>query len=477
MVFGWFRSARRRKLLKEPLSREWLAHIERNVTIYSRLATAQQRKLVEATRVIAAERRFVGCKGLVVTDEMKVTIAAQAALLLLGEDGYYFDRVTSFLLYPFKMVLPAHGIRPSSDESDFDERVILGQAFQQGEIILSWPDVLSGGRIPDDGENVVLHELAHHLDGLDGQMGGSPPALARDRQDHFHRVFEAAVSRLRLELGDGRETVLLPAAAENATELFAYGTEAFFERPWELVAWDGELFACLREFYKADPRQWLPDAGGGGIETTFEDDEEDEDEDDGAGQGIADLPPLETADQHFARGQELLAEGQWDAAAADFDRCVKMDPSDQEALVWRGRSYLFAGHVDAALADAERACRLASDDVEAQAVRGMCLTAAGRYAEALAAFEQAGDEVPVDIEALASRGIAHAETGDYRQALADFSHVIELDPTDGEAWYERSLCQGRLGRHEEAERDLAMARKMGFEEDGETERGSDRATE
>ena len=145
---------------------------------------------------------------------MKVTIAAQAALLLLGEEGYYFDRVTSFLVYPYKMVLPPHGVRPSADDGDFDERVILGQAFQQGEIILSWPDVLSGGRVADDGENVVLHELAHHLDGLDGQMGGSPPGLARDRQDHFHAVFERTLPQLHRDLA-GDVIPLLPAASRG----------------------------------------------------------------------------------------------------------------------------------------------------------------------------------------------------------------------------------------------------------------------
>jgi hypothetical protein len=500
MVFGsWFRSGRRKKLLARPLPAEWQAHIERNVSIYPRLATPQQRRLVDAVKIIVAERRFVGCKGLVVTDEMKVTVAAQAALLLLGEEGYYFDRVTSFLLYPFKMVLPPHGVRPPED-GDFDERVILGQAFQQGEIILSWPDVLSGGRVPHDGENVVLHELAHHLDGLDGQMGGSPPGLSGDRQDHFHRVFEAALARLRCDLADGIDTVLLPAAAENTTELFAYGTEAYFERPRELDEWDGGLFACLAEFYKVDPREWFgasenEDEDGDDntfenenedeyenedenedeeeyeyeYENEYEEDEEDEDEVERAGEGADDLPELETADQYFARGQELFFEGRWADSAADFNRCVRIDPADQEAIVWRGRCYLYQDHADAALADAERACRLEPDDGEAHALRGMCLAHLGRFGESLAAFARADDAVRDDMDALFYRGIAHAETGDDRNALADFSRVIELDPTDKEAWYERSQCHERMGRHAEAERDLAKARELGFA-DGQSDR-------
>ncbi len=462
MVFNsWFRSGRRRKLLAQPLPSEWQGYLDRNVAIYRLLPAGQQRKLIDAVKIIAFERRYVGCKGLVVTEEMKVTIAAQAALLLLGEEGYYFERVTSFLLHPFKMVLPAHGVRPSSEDDDEGERVILGQAFQQGEIILSWPDVLSGGRVADDGENVVLHELAHHLDGLDGQMGGSPPGLARDRQDHFHDVFEAALARLRGDLGDGLDTMLLPGAAESTTELFAYGTEAFFERPRELEQWDAELFGCFREFYKVDPREWFV---GRSVAVVSSIEDEDEDEDDGAEEGPAGLPALETADQYFARGQELLAEGQWDQAAADFNRCVRMDPSDQEALVWRGRSYLFAGHLDAALADADRACRLDPDDGEAHGLRGMCLTALGQYDDALAAFQQSGSVVADDVEALISRGIAHGEVGNLPAAISDFTDVIEQQPDDAEAWYDRALCHERLGNAEQARADFEQAQKLGWNE-------------
>ena len=419
-----------------------------------------QTKLVAAARIIAAERRFVGCKGLAVTEEMKITIAAQAALLLLGEDGYYFDRVTSFLVYPYKMILPAHGVSPASDESDFDEHVILGQAFQQGEIVLSWPDVLHGGRVADDGENVVLHELAHHLDGLDGHMGGSPPGLSPDRQDHFHRVFERTVDELRLDLAAGTDTVLLPAAAESTTELFAYATEAFFEQPTKLREQHPQLFDCLAEFYKLDPTGWFGNSRPTLVAAERADDEEDEDD---LPASPADLPPLETADQYFARGQEFVSLGRWDLAAADFDRSVRLDPADQEALVWRGRANLFNEHVDAALADADRACRLDSDDPEARGLRAMCLVALGRYREALSDFAQASDVLADDAEALFLRGVAHFETGNVKQALADFSDVIDRQPDDGEAWYERARCHEQMGNADEAAKDRAKARELGFE--------------
>jgi Mlc titration factor MtfA (ptsG expression regulator)/Tfp pilus assembly protein PilF len=478
VVFGWFRSGRRKRLLAQPLPEQWRACLTRNVAIYSRLSPGQQRKLVDAARIIAAERRFVGCKGLEITDEIKLTIAAQAALLLLGEDGYYFERVTSFLVYPYKMILPAHGVRPSSEEDDFDERVILGQAFQQGEIILSWPDVLHGGRVADDGENVVLHELAHHLDGLDGQMGGSPPGLSGDRLDHFHRVFETALAQIRRDLADGVDTALLPAASESTTELFAYATECFFERPHALQEY-GELFECLQEFYKVDPRNWFDGnslSRGGAFEGDDEDEDEDEDEHEDEMKMPAsadDLPALESAEQYFARGLEFFELGQWELAAADFNRCVRTDPTDQEALVWRGRAYLYQDHLDSALADADRACRLDSEDAEAHALRAMCLAALARYREALEEFARAGNAIADDAEALFLRGIARSECGDASGALADIDDVIQLDPDDAEAWHERGRCNSALGHRQEAERDFAKARELGWSGAGEGESGSE----
>jgi Mlc titration factor MtfA (ptsG expression regulator)/Flp pilus assembly protein TadD len=462
VVFGWWlRSSRRKKLLTQPLPRQWRDVLADNVAVYRLLPAELQTKLVAAARIVAAERRFVGCKGLAVTEEMKITIAAQAALLLLGEDGYYFDRVTSLLIYPYKMILPAHGVRPSSDESDFDEHVILGQAFQQGEIVLSWPDCLHGGRVADDGENVVLHELAHHLDGLDGHMGGSPPGLPPDRQDHFHRVFERALGELRLDLAAGTDTVLLPNAAESTTELFAYATEAFFELPQRLHEQYPELFDCLTEFYKLDPTGWFGKSRPTPIAVETAGGEESDD--DPLPVSPADLPPLDTADQYFARGQEFLALGRWDLAAADFDRCVRLDPADQEALVWRGRANLFNEHVEAALADAERSCRLDSDDPEARCLRAMCLAVQRRYAESLTEFALAGNVLADDAEALFLRSTAHAEVGNWHQALSDLCEVIDIDPDDAQAWHERARCQEQLGNSEEAERDRAKARELGFD--------------
>ena len=252
----WLRSRRRKRLLSQPLPGEWLRYLRQNVAIFEHLPPDLQERLIKALQIIVNERSWVGCKGLLVTDEMKVTIAAQAALLLLGEEGYYFERVRAFLLYPYKMLLPAQR-RHHLDDDDMEGAVIEGQAFAQGEIVLSWPDALDGGQIADDGQNVVLHELAHHLDGLDGEMGGHLPGLGHADQLRWHQVLAHEMDRLQQDLANGARTLIDPFAADNAAEFFAYSTECFFERPISLRTRHRELYACLQRFYKVDPAAWF----------------------------------------------------------------------------------------------------------------------------------------------------------------------------------------------------------------------------
>ena len=451
-MFGFFKNRRRQKLLAQPLPTTWREIIAGNVAIYVRLAPAERVRAEAALRVIASERRFVGCQGLLVTDEMKVTIAAQAALLLLGEEGYYFDRITTFLLYPDKLVLPPAGLRPSAENEGFDERIALGVAYQQGELTLSWPDVLQGGRTADDGENVTLHELAHHLDGLDGAMGGSPPGLSAEQQDRFQRSINRELIQLRRDLADGLPTVLLPDAAENAAELFAYGTEAFFERPHDLQKQYPRLFSGLRDFYKIDPRHWFPEALASSQVSV------DEWDDDPA--TPAELPRLDTADAYFTRGHEYFEIGRYDLAEADFNQVVRLSPDDQEAVVYRAESRFWAGEVEAALADAERACRLDPRDKAALRVRGLCCIALEQDREGLADLAGALDTPSDDADGLYFRALAYARLDEPQQAMPSLDRVIELDPEDPEAYDLRAECWEQLGNMAAAASDRARANEL-----------------
>jgi Mlc titration factor MtfA (ptsG expression regulator) len=261
-----FKNRRRQKLLQAPLPGDWRAIIMRNVAAYALLSPSERRRLDDAVKIIVAERPFVGCGGLTIDAEVKVTIAAQAALLLLGEEGYYFDRVPTIFVHPH---WPKTKTGRVVQEALFSEPVhvveegveIDGQMLSQDEIRLVWDEVLYGSRDPADGENVVLHEFAHHLDALDGATDGIPPLTSENERRAWLKTFDAALAQHQRDVKRGREVFLHEEAAGNRAELFAYATECFFEQPLDLAELHPELFACLRGFYKIDPRQWFKEEG------------------------------------------------------------------------------------------------------------------------------------------------------------------------------------------------------------------------
>src|SRR5262245_51986468 len=106
MVFSWWRRRRRQKLLAQPFPASWLEILNRNVAHYGLLSEAEQARLRDDLRVFIAEKHWEGCGGLAITDEIKVTIAAQACLLLLAIEHDYFSRVMSILVYPTKYAAP-----------------------------------------------------------------------------------------------------------------------------------------------------------------------------------------------------------------------------------------------------------------------------------------------------------------------------------------------------------------------------------
>jgi Mlc titration factor MtfA (ptsG expression regulator) len=230
-----------------------LAIVQRNVRQYALLPRALQGTLRDCTRIVAAEREWVGCRGLEVTDEMRVTVAAQASLLLLGNPGYYFERVPSVLLYP-----TAYRRQQSRGESGIvDEEVgILGESWHRGSIVLAWPVVLEDCLAEPDGSNLVLHEFAHHLDGLDGATEGIPPLPTQAAHDDWERVIGVEYEALLDDLGAGRRTLLDPYAGESKPEFFAVASECFFELPEELRARHAELYRVLANFYCLDPAEW-----------------------------------------------------------------------------------------------------------------------------------------------------------------------------------------------------------------------------
>jgi Mlc titration factor MtfA (ptsG expression regulator) len=257
MLFSWLKRRRRAKLLATPFPDEWLGYLERNVPLYARLNEHEQAVLRDELRILVAEKTWVGCGGMQITDEVKVTIAAHAALLLLNIDHDSFARVMSILVYPSGFRAPEGWRRPDG-VVDLTGGM-LGQAWYDGPVILAWDAVLAGARDAGDGRNVVLHEFAHQLDYLDGVIDGTPPLRKASDYKKWHSVMTREYEQLRAAAESGRPAVLDTYGAENHAEFFAVATEAFFEKGRQLYARHPELYAVLSEYYGQDPAARLHD--------------------------------------------------------------------------------------------------------------------------------------------------------------------------------------------------------------------------
>ena len=249
-MFGWFKRSRRKKIRKQPWPEAWSLHLNRNVQLTWELSPDEMANLQERVKIFVAEKRWEGCDGLEVTDEIRVTIAGGACLMLLGVPNFYFDNVKTILVFPQAFD------RKVSDGVTHGSQRRAGEAWQGGPIILSWRDTLKGGRNEDDGRNLVFHEFAHALDGLDGEMGGQIVFDDQQLMQQWRETIDKEYAELVQTEEDGRRTVLDHYGATNPAEFFAVACEAFFERPRELNGEHPTLFRLMKSYFKVDPHNW-----------------------------------------------------------------------------------------------------------------------------------------------------------------------------------------------------------------------------
>ena len=253
MVFGLLKERRRHRLHARPYPKEWLDAIRRNVRFFSRLSTSDQAELLGHIQVFLAEKRFEGCDGLEITDEVRVTIAAQACLLLLHRKTDYFPRLLTILIYPSQYVAEE---KRQIHEHVWEEgkTVRLGETGRQlGAVVFAWDAVKSGATDSADGKNVVIHEFAHQLDFENYATDGAPSLATREQQLSWREVMKAEFASLRIAGETGIPTLLDTYGATDPAEFFAVATEAFFMRPCALRARHPKLYAELRNYFQQDP--------------------------------------------------------------------------------------------------------------------------------------------------------------------------------------------------------------------------------
>jgi Mlc titration factor MtfA (ptsG expression regulator) len=260
MIFSSTKS-RRLKLRSTPFPPEWRGILHRRFPLLACLPPADQRELEGHIQVFLAEKQFEGCDGLVITDEIRVVIAAQACLLLLHRDTDYYPDLQSILVYPSTYYSRV------TEEDEKESRGLAGQSWQRGPVILAWDAVQGGVSNRSDGQNVVFHEFAHQLDEEDGRVDGLPVLEVKgtlserlSRYRSWARILSKEYEQLQCASVEGQKSVMDEYGATGPAEFFAVATECFFEKPRQLRQKHPELYDELKRFYQQDPAEWCVQA-------------------------------------------------------------------------------------------------------------------------------------------------------------------------------------------------------------------------
>lgn len=249
-MFGFFERRRQKAIRERPFPAEWRAIMDRNVVHVGLLDEAGREELEGLVAIFLEEKHFEGCGGLEIDDEIRVTIAAQACLLLLYRDTEIFPDLVTILVYPGAYRAPPKRVEGSVVIESEDAR--LGESWTRGVLVLAWDRVGPQARTLGT-DNVVLHEFAHQLDGEDGAMDGAPDLGSRARYRAWAEVLGEEYTELTSRLHAGRPGVIDAYGATSPPEFFAVVTEMFFEKPLQLRKRHPELYAELVAFYAQDP--------------------------------------------------------------------------------------------------------------------------------------------------------------------------------------------------------------------------------
>lgn len=250
-MFG-LRKKHRKVLIKRTFPDAWLGIINDRVPYFYLLPEDLQIKLKGIIQILLDEKTFEGCGGLKMTDEIRVTIAVQAGILLLGDISDYYPALYSILVYPhsyfadYKSPQPdgtvIEGVQPRS-----------GESWDRGNVVLSWNHTLNGAADPFDGHNLVFHEFAHQLDYEYRATNNGLLTGESTNKTNWINILEQEYYRLIDQLSKGFPTLIDPYAATNLAEFFAVSTELFFEKPMDLRSLHTDWFQQLKLFYNQNP--------------------------------------------------------------------------------------------------------------------------------------------------------------------------------------------------------------------------------
>jgi Mlc titration factor MtfA (ptsG expression regulator) len=235
---------------------EWIAYLQANLPLYQRLPQDLQERLHQKIGQFVSNTFFEGCNGLELDDEMILSVAAQACILVLNHEGNPYPELNTILLYPSAFTSTSESVGPGGTIISREVKC-LGESWENGTVILAWDSVRRGAANIFDGHNVTFHEFAHQLDSRDGDTDGVPLLPSEAAYQSWAMVLGEHCNQFIDRVQRRQKTILDPYGATNPAEYFAVATEAFFEKPRQLKKKQTGLYEELQSFYQLDPADWF----------------------------------------------------------------------------------------------------------------------------------------------------------------------------------------------------------------------------
>jgi Mlc titration factor MtfA (ptsG expression regulator) len=247
---------RLRRALARPMPRAHLEILERNIPVVRAMAPALREQLQQLVKQFLYRKKFVGCAGQDIDDEVRLTIAGQACLLLLNRPSRVYPGLDTVLVYPSAFMAPRKHVDEAGVVTEARQD-LLGESWGDGRVVLAWDHVLDGALNWTEGHNVVLHEFAHQLDSESGSNNGAPWLGDRASYRRWSDVLSRDFASLQVDAMYRQQSVLDHYGASSPAEFFAVATEAFYARPHEMAGRHPQLFEEFSQYYRVDPREWI----------------------------------------------------------------------------------------------------------------------------------------------------------------------------------------------------------------------------
>jgi len=247
----WFERWRIRHILdRHTIPRPLWSKLMHSAPVFAGLSSSERAHLRVLTSLFLHRKTLSGIHGLYISPEMMVSIGAQACLLILKLDLDYYDGWSEVLIYPSAFRV-ARDVSDAAGVVSHQERMLSGESWSRGPVILSWDDIETELSSCHPGHNVVIHEFAHKLDMLNGRANGMPPLHGGMEREQWTKTFSQTYERLQKELKHHRAGINAYGATAPA-EFFAVASEYFFTAGETLKKHYPAVYDQLVAFYRQD---------------------------------------------------------------------------------------------------------------------------------------------------------------------------------------------------------------------------------